>query len=101
MLNVHVVDAERLASVVQRPGARPIGIGQWIALRQEVPMLVDRPEGFVTDFMINDHEFTEVRTRAIFNHHLPATFCLCSRTGSQRLPVLGIPWFHNEGTGET
>src|SRR2546426_4547484 len=32
MLNVHVVDAERLAAVIERTTARAVGVGQGIAL---------------------------------------------------------------------
>ena len=34
-------------------------------------MLVHRTKGFVTDFMIDEHKFTKVRTISIINHDLP------------------------------
>src|SRR5437879_11247946 len=67
MLNVHVVDAERLAAVIERATARAVGVGQGIALRQEVPFLVDRTEGFIPNFVVDDDKLAEVRAGPVLN----------------------------------
>ena len=101
MLNVHIVDTERFAPVVQRPGSRPVGIGQRVTLRQEVAVLVHRPERFVTHFMINQHEFPEIRAHAVLNNGLPAARHLRSRPHSQGIQILRTGWFDHEHSEQT
>src|SRR5947199_2391824 len=59
MLDVHVVDAKRLTPVVERPASRTIGVGQRIALRKEVPLLVDRTESLIPHLMVDDDKLAE------------------------------------------
>ena len=73
MLHVHVVDAERLAAIVDCTATRTIGVGQRIALRQEVALLIERAERFVADFVIDQHKLAKVRTGAVLNDRLPPT----------------------------
>ncbi len=98
---MHVVDAERFASVVQRPGTWTIGIRQWITLRKEVPMLVDRPERFITDLMVDDDEFAEVGSCPVLNHDLPSTFRFCGWSRAIRFPVFGISGLNNKRSGKS
>ena len=101
MLEVHFTDAERLAAIVQRTTARTIGIGQRIALRQEVALLVQGAEGFVADLVIENHELTEVRSGPVVDHHLPAALGFRRRTGAQRIEILGPLRFDDKRAEET
>src|SRR5262249_50621063 len=71
VLHVHIVDAERLTPIVDRTATRTIRIGQWIALRQEIALPIDRTERFVADLVIDQHELTEIRTGPVLNDRLP------------------------------
>ena len=73
VLHVHVVDAERLAAIVDRTATRTIGVGQRIALREKISLLVQRAERFVADFVIDQHILAKVRTGAVLNDRLPPT----------------------------
>ncbi len=64
VLHMHVVDAERLAAIVDRAATRTVGIGQRIALRQEVALLVQRAERFVADFVIDRARIRGSRDRS-------------------------------------
>ena len=72
VLQVHVVDAERLAAIVDRTATWAIGIGQRIALRQEIALLIERAESLVADFMIDQHKLAEIRAGPVLNDRLPA-----------------------------
>src|SRR5574341_1494438 len=72
VLYMHCVCAERLSAIVDRAATRTIGIGERIALRQEVTLFIDWAERFVAHFMIDQHELTEVRTGPVLNDRLPA-----------------------------
>src|SRR3989475_13292981 len=80
MLNVHVVDAERLAAVIERATARAVGVGQGIALRKEVPLLVDRTESLIPHLMVDNDKLAEVRAGPVLNDRLPSTPQLCGLT---------------------
>ena len=73
VLHMHVVDAERLAAIVDCTATRTIGVGQRITLRQEVALLIERAEGLVADFVIDQHKLAEVRTGTVFDDRLPTT----------------------------
>src|SRR5207245_1935616 len=83
--DMHVVDAERLAAVIERAAARSVGIGQRVALREEVPLLVDRAEGFIPHFVVDDDKLAEVRARAILNDRLPPAPHLGGLTRADRI----------------
>ena len=68
VLQVHLIDTERLAAIVQRPAARTIGIRQRIALRQEVAFFIQRTERFVADLVIEEDELAEVRARSRYRY---------------------------------
>ena len=87
MLDVHVVDAERLTPVVERATARPIGIGERIPLRKEVPFLVDRTEGFIPHLMVDDDKLAEVRAGPVLNDRLPSTPHLGGLTRADRVEI--------------
>ncbi len=101
VLDVHVVEAERLAPVVQCPAARPIRIGQRITLRKEVAFLVHRAERLVADFMINDHKLAEVRAGAVLDDGLPAAGHRSRVAGPQRVEVLRPVRLHDERSEQT
>src|SRR5438067_1061981 len=61
MLHMHIIDAERLTAIVQCPASRTVGVSQWIALREEVALLVDRAERLIANFVIDQDELPEVR----------------------------------------
>src|SRR5207247_9689915 len=85
--HVRTVDAERLAAIVDRAATRTIGVGQRIALRQEVALLIERAERFVADFVIDQHKLAEIRTGTVFNDRLPTTGCRCWIALAERLQV--------------
>src|SRR6185295_20316904 len=87
VLHMHVVDAERLAAVVDRTAPGAVGIGQRITLRQEVALLIHRAERLIADFVVDQHEFTEVRPRTILNDGLPSAPLRGGITGSQWLEI--------------
>ena len=64
-------------------------------------MLIDRPEGFIPDFVINDDKFTKSGPGPILDHDLPPTRGFGGWTRSKWLPVLRPNWFHNERAGKT
>ena len=88
MLCLHVVHAERLAAVVQRAGHRAIDVGQRIALRNEVALLIQWAERFIADLVIKQHELTKVRAGSILNNRLPAALGGLRIPGAQRLQIL-------------
>ena len=98
MLEMHLINAERFAAVVQRAAAWTIGVGQRIPLGQEIALLVDRPEGFVTDFVIEDHVLAEIRARAVVNHHLPAAPGFGRRSQADWFKVTRALRFHHKGS---
>ncbi len=100
MLQVHLVDAEGLAAIVDRAAARAVGVGQRIALRQEVALLVQRTEGFVADFVIEQHEFAEVRSGPVVDVDLPARLDFLVGAAADRIDVLGSLRLHDEGAEE-
>src|SRR5207245_6423286 len=71
MLNVHVVDAERLAAVIERATARAVGGGQGMALREEVPLLGDRTGSLITHPIVDGEQLTEVRGGPVLNDLRP------------------------------
>ena len=87
MLNVHVVDAERLAAVIERATARAVGVGQGIALREEVPLLVDRTESLIPHLMVDDDKLAEVRAGPVLNDCLPSTPHLGGLTRANRVEI--------------
>src|SRR5436309_9708408 len=87
MLNVHVVDAERLAAVIKRATARPIGIGERIPLRKEIPLLVDRTESFIPHLMVDNDKLAEVRAGPVLNDRLPSTPHFGGLAGSDRIEI--------------
>ena len=97
---MHLIDAERLAAIVDRTATRTIGVGQWIALRQEVTLLVQRPEGFVADLVIEQHELAEVRSGPVVDHDLPSAVRIGRGARSERIEVLGTLRFDDEGAEE-
>ena len=97
MLDMHVVDAERLTAVVQRAAAGTIRVRERVTLGEEVPLLVHRTEGFITDFMINQHEFTEIRPHRGINDRLPAASHLGRLTLAERIEIPRPLRFHHKG----
>src|SRR2546422_11730518 len=87
MLNVHVVDAERLAAVIERATARAVGVGQGIALRKEVPLLVDRTESLIPHLMVDNDKLAEVRAGPVLNDRLPSTPHLGGLAGTDRIEI--------------
>src|SRR2546428_11938534 len=87
MLDVHVVDAERLTPVVERATARAVGVGQGIALRQEIPLLVDRTESLIPHLMVDDDKLPEVRAGPVLNNRLPPAPHLCGLTRADRIEI--------------
>src|SRR5712691_2353803 len=87
MLNVHVVDAERLAAVIERATARAVCVGQGIALRKEVPLLVDRTESLIPHLMVDYDKLPEVRAGPVLNDRLPSTPHLCGLTRADRIKI--------------
>ena len=73
VLHVHVVDAERLAAIVDRAAARTIGVGQADRAAAGSRPSYSRAECFVADFVIHQHEFPEVRTGPVLDDDLPTT----------------------------
>ncbi len=101
VLHVHVVDAERLAAIVDRAAARTIGIRQRIALREEVALLVERAERLVADFVIVEHELAEIRARAVLDHDLPAAGGRRRIAAAERFPIGRAARFNDERTEES
>src|SRR5262245_47542779 len=97
VLHVHIVNAERLAAVVDRAASWTIRVGQRIALRKEVALLVEGAERFVSDFMVEQHELAEIRTGAVLDHDLPTAGCRCRVPGSERFPIARPPGLDHEG----
>ena len=64
-------------------------------------MFVHRPEGFITHFVINQHELPEIRAHSIFDNSLPATGHLGSRTQPQRIQILRTGRFHHKNPEQT
>ena len=100
MLQMHLIDTERLAAIVDRTASRTIGIRQRIALGQEVALLVQGAEGFVADFVIEQHELAEVRSGPVIDVHLPAARDLLVRACPQRIDVARSLRFHDERAEE-
>ncbi|TKS57928.1 MAG: hypothetical protein EWM72_03352 [Nitrospira sp.] len=102
MLQMHLIDAERLAAIIDRPATRTVGVGQRIALREEVALLIQRTEGFIADLVIEQHELAEVRSGPVIDIHLPAALGFRRRTStSERIHVLRTLRFHDKGAEET
>ena len=95
---MHVIDSERLASIVDRAAAWTVRIRQRITLRQEIALLIEWSEGLVADFVVIQHEFTEVRAGSVLDHDLPATGGRSRISGSERFPVGGAFGFHDKRT---
>ena len=87
VLRLHVVDAERLAAVIQRAGHRPIDVGQRIALRNEVAFLVHRTERFIPHFMIENTNSRKSRPGAVLDDGLPSAVHRRRLAGSQRIEI--------------
>ena len=99
---MHLVDAERLAAIIDRAATRTIGVGQRIALREKVALLIQRTEGFIADFVIEQHELTEVRSGRVIDIDLPAGLDFRRRAStSKRIHVLRTPRLHDKGAEET
>ena len=73
MLHMHIINAERFTAIINGSGTWTIRIRQRIPLGQEISMLIDWTESFVSDLMIDENKFPEIRSVSIINHHLPAT----------------------------
>src|SRR5262245_34484691 len=101
MLQMHLIDAERLTAIVDRTAARTIGIRQRVTLGQEVPLLIQRTEGFVADLVIEQDELAEVRSGPIIDVHLPARFHLSIWTAPERIQVLRSFRFDDKPSEET
>ena len=101
MLQMHLIDAERLTAIVQRSTARTIGIRQRVALRQEVALLVQWTEGFVADFVIKQHELAEVRSRPVIDVDLPTALHFLVRPAAYGVEVLRALRLDDEGPEET
>src|SRR5262249_5308524 len=86
--------------IVDRAAARTIGIGEWIALREEVALLVQRTKRFITDLMIDQHEFPEVGTSAVLDNGLPAARGRGGIARTQRLEVAGAARLDDERAEE-
>ena len=71
MLHMHIIDAERLAPVIQRAAAGAIRIRQRITLREEVALLVDRTERLIANLVIDQDELPEVRPLWRIDNRLP------------------------------
>ena len=97
VLHVHIVDAERLATIVDRAATRTISIGQGITLREEVTFLVQRSERFVTDFVVIEYEFPKVRTSPVLDHNLPAAGGWGCVTAAERFPIGRTAGLDHEG----
>ena len=87
MLDVHVVDAERLAAVIERTTTWTVGVGQGIALRKEVPLLVDRTESLIPHLMVDDDKLAEVRAGPVLNDRLPPAPELGRLTRADRIKI--------------
>src|SRR5678816_3890566 len=98
---MHVVDAERLAAIVDRAATRTIGVGQRITLRKEVALLVEGAERFVTDFVIDQHELTEIGAGAVLDDGLPAARGRCGIACAQRLEITRSARLNDERAKET
>ncbi len=101
MLQVHLIDPERLAAIVDRTATRPVGVSQRIALRQEVALLVQRTEGFVADLVIEQHELAEVRSGPVIDVHLPTGLHFLVGACAQRVQVPGTLRLDDKRAEET
>src|SRR5262249_22969620 len=101
MLHVHVVNAERLATIVDRTATWTVCVGQRIALREEVALLVEGAECLVADFVVDQHELTEVGAGTVLNDGLPAARGRCGIACAQRLEVARSARLDDECTEET
>src|SRR5829696_4862093 len=97
---MHVVDAERLAAIVDRTPSGTIRVGQRIALRKKIALLVDGTEGLIPDLVIDEHELTEVRAGAVLDDGLPAAARGSRIPGSERFQVARSARLDDEGTEE-
>ena len=98
VLHMHVIDAERLAAIVDRAATGTVCIGQGIALRKEIALFIQRTERFVADFVVVEHEFTEVRTGAVLDHDLPAAGGRGHGAAAEGFPIGRTTGFDDEGS---
>src|SRR5690242_8168487 len=87
MLQMHLIDPERLTAIVDRTASRTIGISQRIALGEEVTLLIQGTEGFVADLVIEQDELAEVRSGPVIDVHLPTGLHLSVRAASERIQI--------------
>src|SRR6476659_7156807 len=93
---MHIINAERLAAIVDGAAAGTIRVGERIALRQEVALLIQRTKRFVADFMIDQHELAKVGASAVLDDRLPAARGRRSIARTQRLQVARAARFDDE-----
>src|SRR4029079_1725984 len=97
VLQVHLIDPERLAAIVQRTATRTIGVRQRITLRQEVTFFVQRTERFVADLVIEQDELAEIRASPVIDIDLPPALHFPVWTAAQGVNILRALRFHHEG----
>ena len=75
--------AMRFTAIVEQASCRPIGIGVGITLREHITLTVQESEGLVTGFMIENHEFPEIRSLIQVNDGFPAALHVLAGEGAQ------------------
>src|SRR5262245_43857058 len=100
MLQMHLIDPEWLATVIDRTTTRTIGVRQRITLREKITFLIQRTERFITDFVIEEHELAEVGSSSIVDVHLPTTLHFLVGATTQRVEILRPFRLHNKGAKE-
>src|SRR6476660_346379 len=98
---MHIINAERLAAIVDSAATRTIGVGEGVALRQEVTLLVQRTKRFVADLMVDQHKFAEVGTSAVLDDGLPAARGRRGIARTQGLQIARTARFHHECAEES
>src|SRR5215467_9927568 len=101
MLQMHLIDPEWLATVIDRTTTRTIGVRQRITLREKITFLIQRTERFITDFVIEEHELAEVGSSSIVDVHLPTTPHFLVGATTQRVEILRPFWLHDKSAEET
>ena len=97
LLNRQVVDTERLRAVVHRAGGRTVRVRLRVALRDHLAVAVERTERFVTDFVIEQRELTEVLRVVVNDHGHPAVF---QRAAGPRIEVLRTTRLNDKRTDQ-
>ena len=87
-----------LAAIVEQPSGRPIGIGMGIALREHVALAIQEPECLVTGFMIENHEFPEIRSLLLIDDGFPSALHFLAGEGAQETRA---SWLHDQRPQQT